>query len=681
VNFVHTAHFVLIFTVCWLLYLFVSRRELMLSSQFLKNAGLAFGVAALLALPFFVPYSISEINGSMHFIVSGGASQFTTTPVSFLVPSHRHPLIQALGLRDEISELLAPMAVESWAYVGLLPLFLAVWGLLKNRAKAGFWAVYAVVSIVLSMGPFLRIGRNLVVIDRIDGIDVLLPLPYVLLRVIPLFKMGRTPGRIAIGTPLALSVMVSLGVVRVEAWMKRFRGKWMWLVIPLCTLVILCEYCVAWPYPCAAAPVPDFYKQVSEEEGNFSIIDYPLNTATSRRALSLNQALYYQTVHEKPIAGGRVWRLNADAVGKIVLMNNLVAPDDQAVPDIFVGKRSDREKVEWLSELRFRYLVLHKYPEGNLNQNRRSTQTVETEKRYFSTLFSEPIYEDELIAVFLVPSTDGFSTETQPLAVPTDGWNHTEGGSEVDVFRWMEQEGSLLVQSPAADTYRLSFTAHAYDHPREINLLVNGKTVYTTTVDTERKFLTPAFTLQEGTNSLTFRAAQPCDSPADVFPGSRDTRSLSVSLSQMAWADDVPVYYDPDEQTQFGEYFRLLGYDVDRTEIEQGDTVHLKLYWEVLKRPDHDYTVFTHIWDSHRGLAGQEDSEPLDGYYHTTWFGAGEIIEDTFSIVVRDDAAPGTYGLQIGWYEWMSGERLLLAQDPARTVLPVGDIEIETKDE
>ena len=92
VNFVHTAHFVFVFTLYWLLHLFFARRKLALSPQFLKPAALAFGVAAALTLPFAMPFLVNEITETVHYIMPGGATAGSTNPFSFITPSPQHPL-------------------------------------------------------------------------------------------------------------------------------------------------------------------------------------------------------------------------------------------------------------------------------------------------------------------------------------------------------------------------------------------------------------------------------------------------------------------------------------------------------------------------------------------------------------------------------------------------------------
>jgi hypothetical protein len=100
---------------------------------------------------------------------------------------------------------------------------------------------------------------------------------------------------------------------------------------------------------------------------------------------------------------------------------------------------------------------------------------------------------------------------------------------------------------------------------------------------------------------------------------------------------------------------RLLGYDLDANVYRPGDTIHLTLYYQALAEMDRDYTVFAHIVGSLNPatggpLWGQSDSEPCQRSYPTSAWTLGDIVRDNLRIPVADDAPPGEYQLQVGFY-------------------------------
>jgi hypothetical protein len=73
---------------------------------------------------------------------------------------------------------------------------------------------------------------------------------------------------------------------------------------------------------------------------------------------------------------------------------------------------------------------------------------------------------------------------------------------------------------------------------------------------------------------------------------------------------------------------------------------------------DHDYKVFTHIFDLDSGIPiAQDDAMPLRGGLPTRFWAPGEEVTDNISVDLSD-APAGSYGLAIGVYDPETGERL-----------------------
>lgn len=111
-------------------------------------------------------------------------------------------------------------------------------------------------------------------------------------------------------------------------------------------------------------------------------------------------------------------------------------------------------------------------------------------------------------------------------------------------------------------------------------------------------------------------------------------------------------------EVNLNDQMELLGYDLGKTNLGPGDTLHLTLYWRALTEMDKSYTVFTHLLDSDSCIWGQKDSIPGDGNLPTTSWVAGEIITDKYDIAIHSDAQSGQYILEIGFYDADTGQRL-----------------------
>lgn len=116
----------------------------------------------------------------------------------------------------------------------------------------------------------------------------------------------------------------------------------------------------------------------------------------------------------------------------------------------------------------------------------------------------------------------------------------------------------------------------------------------------------------------------------------------------------------------FANGVRLLGFDLEQEEIEAGNSLSLTLYWLSDEQQEERYKVFTHVQGSvfnseGNQLWGQQDNEPANGSRPLTLWHPGEVIVDRYRIPINEAAPPGEYSLNVGLYQPVSGERLLVS--------------------
>lgn len=113
---------------------------------------------------------------------------------------------------------------------------------------------------------------------------------------------------------------------------------------------------------------------------------------------------------------------------------------------------------------------------------------------------------------------------------------------------------------------------------------------------------------------------------------------------------------------------RLLGYDLQSTEYPAGGEMDLVLYWEALAPMELSYTVFTHLLGPYNAATGgplwaQDDSEPGWRSYPTSLWSPGEIVLDRHTLSIPANTPAGVYDLEVGWYYWVTQERLSVRDD------------------
>jgi 4-amino-4-deoxy-L-arabinose transferase-like glycosyltransferase len=136
----------------------------------------------------------------------------------------------------------------------------------------------------------------------------------------------------------------------------------------------------------------------------------------------------------------------------------------------------------------------------------------------------------------------------------------------------------------------------------------------------------------------------------------------TISLGKLrveAWERQftIPAIQHPLE-VNLGDQVELLGYDLDDATAKPGESLHLTLYWRALTVMDASYTVFTHLLDGESRIWGQKDNVPQAGTYPTTLWVKEEIVTDEYEIIVKPDAPPGQYVIEVGMYLPQSGQRL-----------------------
>lgn len=99
--------------------------------------------------------------------------------------------------------------------------------------------------------------------------------------------------------------------------------------------------------------------------------------------------------------------------------------------------------------------------------------------------------------------------------------------------------------------------------------------------------------------------------------------------------------------------------------VQPGDTIHLTLQWESLALAEESYTVFVHLIDLANRPLLTLDYTPLGGSAPThlwipKWL-PGQKLLDPYRLIIDADTPPGTYLIEVGLYEMVSGRRLHLS--------------------
>ena len=307
----------------------------------LGRLALAMAVAVLIWVPVLVPIAREFLTGDYALTGWGESVKLSADAVGLVTPTDLNPIATAIaspGVTPSEHWTAALRAVEegkgrfgdiNTVFLGYVTLALALLGAWTGRRRLKPWIWTAIVFGVLALGPLLQIsGRYRFSLDNMLPEGVTFPLPFTLLHFIPFINGNRAPNRNSVILMLALAVLAGYGAAwllgRVGRRGNKETGKQgvraaslstplpVYLSTCLLALLILAEH-LAVPLPTTDATVPQVYRQIAGEPGDFAIMQLPLGWRNSFGVLGSEQTnlQYFQTAHGKPMLGGNISRAPA----------------------------------------------------------------------------------------------------------------------------------------------------------------------------------------------------------------------------------------------------------------------------------------------------------------------------------------------------------------------------------
>jgi hypothetical protein len=189
-----------------------------------------------------------------------------------------------------------PEAVGSLSLVCLVVIAGAWWrwGWQVSRIRIGATIFFA----LLSLGPFLQVA----------GVNTQIPLPWSVLRYVPILGLVRVPGRFAVLVTMVVAVLFALALAHVGRSHPGRRRLW------LATIGILVAIeLVPGPRTLYSAAIPALYSTIAaDQRADVRVLELPvgLRDGTGSVGLFDARAQYVQTRHGKAIIGGYLSRVS-----------------------------------------------------------------------------------------------------------------------------------------------------------------------------------------------------------------------------------------------------------------------------------------------------------------------------------------------------------------------------------
>ncbi len=634
------------------------RRGAALRSQPWLQAGAMLALGGLLITPFYMPLLTDAGRAELGDVAETGRVAFSADLLAFISPSPFGPL-DDLGLSpDYARDVLGVNSAEGTAYLGVIAFGLALLALVKRR-EARLWGFVGLGAMLLSLGPLLNVRHELVQV-RFEDYHSYVTLPWAFFQQLPFLDSSRTPGRFNALTGLALSACVSLGAAVLFSGLRR-RAVQVALVIA-CGAVIVVEYQLFSPFPMQDAHLPAYFDTLAQADDVRAVLDLP-----SQNRLALKIGLYQQIAHHQALIAGYTLRRTAQNPALLAVLDRATAgPDASGLPEI------STEMIPYLfSTAGADRVIIHKQFYAD------AVRVVDR----LRGVFGDPEYEDDQIAAFVVPRTD-FPPDAFAVAASAEGWSTPVDISDgfTGAFLTGAGEWSIFTGQPFGE---LTFRSAPYHTPHRIAVWLDDHLIGTwianglaesVPVWAEPGFHTLRFELLDGCAPYGFTAE--CLNSADLSLPCTPVDPplcLSAALEPPTWTPQSPPTPLP---VTLGDGLHLRAYTIDHVPGER--VVRVRLYWESAHPLAHSYALFVHIADPvTREPVAQHADYP--SVLTTHWDGQAQWVSDVV-IALNNDTPDGTYAINAGWFDPVSGDRLTVYGDgphAADGIITLGTVTFE----
>jgi hypothetical protein len=97
--------------------------------------------------------------------------------------------------------------------------------------------------------------------------------------------------------------------------------------------------------------------------------------------------------------------------------------------------------------------------------------------------------------------------------------------------------------------------------------------------------------------------------------------------------------------------------------LQPADVLLANIVWQPLQPVSQDLKIFVHLVDSAGNVIAQYDGHPQSGDYLTSQWMPGELIADSYPIVIPHNAPSGPYQIYLGFYDEATLTRLPVPND------------------
>jgi hypothetical protein len=513
-------------------------------------------VAALLSAPLLIPTVREGLNADYAVEGWGMADQLSADLVGLVTPTELHPV---WGSGDWEASLRAVQTGASrfsdvnTVFVGFTTLALAVLGAIAAGRRGRAWLVIALSAFILALGPLLQInGQSLY---DLDGLQVTVPLPYILVHYVPFVKGFRAPNRFSLVLLQAMAVLAGYGA----AWLlvkiagtessdrpehanasgithHALRRPLAVVLAIILAIAVLFEH-LAVPMPLTNARVPAPYEELAQQPGDWTLMQLSMGWRNGFGVFGAEDTRveWYQATHGRPILSGNTSRNPAfkfEYFERLPLLQAIAGIEVYQAPDQLRDQAARASAAELMALWNVRYLAVNPPVAGRYPYS----DTWQATRDYVLDVIPvdrQPVWEADGVQVYAVQQAgvpfpfdlDLGGRNTDAYRGP--GWSADEGDIGGASGVWVDgREAELYLPlrfetaQPVAVVLRVQPFAYPGAPQQSLSVEMNGVDLGTQALQPgwqELRFSAPAEATRSGLNRLWLRFSDSAR-PIDVLP-------------------------------------------------------------------------------------------------------------------------------------------------------------------
>jgi hypothetical protein len=452
--------------------------------------------------------------------------------LSFIVPDRDHWL---LGIHSPWWAWIDP-AIHEYTTLGIVLVALAVAGAWAGRGAmvTWFWAALALLGVVLSLGPVLRINGR----QTFGGVEI--PLPYNLLQSIPPFSAMRAPERYVFMTYIALAVLAGAGVAAIRQWRLPVRG---WLkdalagyspLVVALGILLLIELPFHYRFT-EPMPIPGSMAALGRDPAPGAVLELPM----TQHGWVDTPRMYYQTAHGRPITGGYLSRPIIDPYTQACSPFQTFSAYEHTEEQDIVSPTVASMVPQLLADNGVGFVAVYKQVYIQADKlsplPKRELDGLQATANQLGTLLSD----DDIATTYRLRPTSGHAGLFLQLGPDWHRLETSEGG----LFRWMNgPQADFCIFSPAAQTAHLAMHVTSFASPRHLQIWMGDAMVLDAQVAADgalHAVSAPSFQWPAGPQKVRIVVPEGSASPAGLGLGT-DQRQLSLGFASITLEKDPP---------------------------------------------------------------------------------------------------------------------------------------------